>query len=93
MFLVNKHTGEAIEWERNITYKVGKTYKSLKEFLEDWEDATVISTRELEDLRRVYDGSDLRTRESVDLSRVLDDTDVRRVYDDALRAGEKPCEN
>lgn len=47
MFLINKHTGEAIEWERNITYKVGKTYKSLKEFLEDWEDATVISTREL----------------------------------------------
>ena len=47
MFLINKHTGEAIEWERNISYKVGKTYKSLKEFLEDWEDATVISTREL----------------------------------------------
>lgn len=51
MFLINKHTGKAIEWERNITYKVGKTYKSLEEFLEDWEDAAVISTRELRELR------------------------------------------
>lgn len=52
MFLINKHTGEAIEWERNITYKVGKTYKSLAEFNADWEDAEVVSTRELLDLRR-----------------------------------------
>lgn len=51
MFLINKHTGEAIEWERNITYKVGKTYKSLKEFCEDWEDAKVVSASEYETLQ------------------------------------------
>lgn len=38
MFLRNKHTDEVIEWEKNITYKVGKTYKSLKDLQEDWED-------------------------------------------------------
>lgn len=41
MFLRNKHTGEVIEWEKNITYKVGKTYTSLKELQEDWEDANL----------------------------------------------------
>lgn len=38
MKLRNKKTGEIIEWEKNITYKVGKTYTSLKELQEEWED-------------------------------------------------------
>lgn len=38
MKLRNKKTGKIIEWENNITYKVGKTYYSLAELEQDWED-------------------------------------------------------
>ena len=38
MKLRNKRTGEIIEWEQPISYKVGKKYYSLAELSADWED-------------------------------------------------------
>lgn len=38
MRLRNKKTGEIIEWENPLQYKLGKEYHSIKEFVEDWED-------------------------------------------------------
>lgn len=38
MKLRNKKTGEIIEWEHGLQYKLGKTYGSIKEFAEEWED-------------------------------------------------------
>lgn len=38
MKLRNKKTGKIIEWEQPITYKLGKSYYSIEELAEDWED-------------------------------------------------------
>ena len=38
MKLRNKKTGEIVEWEHGLQYKLGKTYGSIKEFAEEWED-------------------------------------------------------
>ena len=38
MKLRNKKTGEIVEWEHGPQYKLGKEYKSIKEFAEEWED-------------------------------------------------------
>ena len=38
MKLRNKRTGEIVEWEQPISYKVGKKYYSLAELSADWED-------------------------------------------------------
>ena len=35
----NKKTGEIVRWQHGPSYRLGKTYNSLKEFFEDWEDA------------------------------------------------------
>ena len=38
MKLKNKKTGEIVEWEHGLQYKLGKEYNSIKEFAEEWED-------------------------------------------------------
>ena len=38
MFLRNKKTGEVIEWDKNLTYKLDREYTSLKELCENYED-------------------------------------------------------
>lgn len=38
MKLKNKKTGEIIEWEQPISYKLGKEYGSLAELNDEWED-------------------------------------------------------
>ena len=38
MKLRNKKTGEIVEWEHGLSYKLGKEYPSLAEFNEEWED-------------------------------------------------------
>ena len=38
MKLRNKKTGEIVEWEHGLQYKLGKKYNSIKEFAEEWED-------------------------------------------------------
>lgn len=38
MFLRNKNTGEVIEWDKNLTYKLDREYTSLKELCENYED-------------------------------------------------------
>lgn len=43
MKLRNKKTGEIIEWENDLSYKLDKPYKTLKEFLENYEDAPEVS--------------------------------------------------
>ena len=39
MKLRNKKTGEIIEWEKPMSYKLGREYNTVAEFIEDWEDA------------------------------------------------------
>lgn len=39
MKLKNKKTGEIVEWEHGLQYKLGKEYNSIKEFADEWEDA------------------------------------------------------
>lgn len=41
MKIRNKHTGEVVEWEHGLQYKLGREYHSIKEFAEDWEDVGV----------------------------------------------------
>ena len=38
MKLKNKKTGEIIEWEHPLQYKLDREYDSIKEFAENWED-------------------------------------------------------
>lgn len=38
MKLRNKKTGEVIEWDKNLTYKLDREYTSLKELCENYED-------------------------------------------------------
>lgn len=39
MRLQNKKTGEVVEWEQPISYKLGKEYDSLADLNAEWEDA------------------------------------------------------
>lgn len=38
MKIKNKRTGKIVEWENNLSYKLGREYHSIEEFVKDWED-------------------------------------------------------
>ena len=86
MYLRNKHTGQIIEWEKNITYKVGKIYTSLDALREDWEDyepdaATIDEWR-----------ADLYTIKAR-RARIQDQLEELREENDVLREEERELEN
>lgn len=91
MFLRNKHTGEIIEWEKNITYKVGKTYRSLKELQKDWEDVRIWEEgkdKKVNELEREV--IDLRGRVALLETRFQGGW---QPYYTSYSKEEKPCEN
>lgn len=47
MRLRNKKTGEIIELEKPMSYKLGKEYDTVAEFIEDWEDVPEESKDEI----------------------------------------------
>ena len=59
MKLRNRLTGEIVYWEHGPQYRLGKEYESIKEFAEEWEDATEQMDYDINDLtEHIYDWFD-----------------------------------
>ena len=91
MRLKNKHTGEVIEWEHGLQYRLGKEYNSIKEFAEDWEDYE--EPKSINEIDVIFDAIAEYCNEHSYYSEDLDKIKILNIAEEKLKAWKRLKDN